>query len=109
MEQTWSTAMPQVARYIELHIEQGPVLESLGRPLGVVESIIGQARLMVEVRGVQGHAGTVPMSLRKDPMAGAAEIVHTIEGICQGNGNGARCCCCVQCWGGLVCWVCVYW
>lgn len=79
-----------MASYIELHIEQGPVLESLHRPLGVVESIIGQTRLLVSVYGVQGHAGTVPMHLRKDPMAGAAEIVHTIERICQGHGNGMR-------------------
>lgn len=80
----------QVDRYIELHIEQGPVLESLDRPLGVVESIIGQARLLVEVQGVQGHAGTVPMRLRRDPMVGAAEVVQAIERLCQGREDGAN-------------------
>lgn len=69
--------------YIEVHIEQGPVLESLGEPLGVVEGIAGQTRLRVTVRGSQGHAGTVPMSMRHDPMAAAAELIVLLEDLCK--------------------------
>lgn len=54
--------------YVEVHIEQGPVLESAGIPLGVVKGIAGQTRLKVTVSGSQGHAGTVPMSMRRDPI-----------------------------------------
>jgi allantoate deiminase len=68
--------------YVELHIEQGPVLESHGLPLGVVEAIAGQTRLTVKVRGSQGHAGTVPMAMRKDPMIAAAQSIVAIENIC---------------------------
>ncbi|CAK9171234.1 unnamed protein product, partial [Ilex paraguariensis] len=69
--------------YIEIHIEQGPVLESAGLPLGVVEGIAGQTRLKVTVRGSQGHAGTVPMSMRQDPMAAAAELIVLLESLCK--------------------------
>ncbi|KAG0589288.1 hypothetical protein M758_1G008900 [Ceratodon purpureus] len=68
--------------YVELHIEQGPVLEAQGLPLGVVEAIAGQTRLAVKVRGSQGHAGTVPMSMRRDPMIAAAQSIVAIENIC---------------------------
>jgi allantoate deiminase len=68
--------------YVELHIEQGPVLEAHGLPLGVVEAIAGQTRLAVRVEGSQGHAGTVPMSMRKDPMIAAAQSIVAIENIC---------------------------
>ncbi|XP_026665818.2 allantoate deiminase 2 isoform X1 [Phoenix dactylifera] len=69
--------------YVEVHIEQGPVLETLGYPLGVVKGIAGQTRLKVEVSGAQGHAGTVPMLMRQDPMAAAAELVVTVESLCK--------------------------
>ncbi|XP_058201793.1 allantoate deiminase 2 isoform X1 [Rhododendron vialii] len=69
--------------YIEVHIEQGPVLESVGLPLGVVKGIAGQTRLKVTVRGSQGHAGTVPMSMRQDPMAAAAELIMLLESLCK--------------------------
>ncbi|XP_057466293.1 allantoate deiminase 2 isoform X2 [Actinidia eriantha] len=69
--------------YIEVHIEQGPVLESVGLPLGVVKGIAGQTRLKVTVRGSQGHAGTVPMTMRQDPMAAAAELIMLLEGLCK--------------------------
>ena len=61
-----------VLAYAELHIEQGPVLEAEGLPVGVVTAINGATRLAVEVDGVAGHAGTVPMSLRQDALAAAA-------------------------------------
>ena len=65
--------------YAEVHIEQGPVLEKLGLPVGIVTAIAGQTRLRVELRGVAGHAGTVPMNLRHDALAGAAELVLAAE------------------------------
>ncbi|XP_039053765.1 allantoate deiminase 2-like, partial [Hibiscus syriacus] len=69
--------------YIELHIEQGPVLEWTGFPLAVVKGIAGQTRMKVTVRGSQGHAGTVPMSMRRDPMAAAAELIVLLENLCK--------------------------
>ncbi|KAL8160244.1 hypothetical protein V2J09_001781 [Rumex salicifolius] len=69
--------------YVEVHIEQGPVLEALGLPLGVVQGIAGQTRLKVTVKGSQGHAGTVPMSMRRDPMAAAAELIVSLESLCR--------------------------
>jgi allantoate deiminase len=65
--------------YAEVHIEQGPVLESKNLPVGVVTAIAGQSRLRVEFHGVAGHAGTVPMNLRHDALAGAAELVLAAE------------------------------
>lgn len=65
--------------YAEVHIEQGPVLEKNNLPVGVVTAIAGQSRLRVEFHGVAGHAGTVPMTLRKDALAGAAELVLAAE------------------------------
>ncbi|AEE84269.1 hyuC-like protein [Arabidopsis thaliana] len=69
--------------YVEVHIEQGPVLEWVGYPLGVVKGIAGQTRLKVTVKGSQGHAGTVPMSMRQDPMTGAAELIVLLESVCK--------------------------
>jgi allantoate deiminase len=65
--------------YAEVHIEQGPVLEKNNLPVGVVTAIAGQSRLRVEFHGVAGHAGTVPMALRHDALAGAAELVLAAE------------------------------
>src|SRR5713101_6740831 len=68
-----------VLGYIEFHIEQGPVLESLGRPLGAVEAIVGQNRLEFTFSGQANHAGTTPMNLRHDALAAAAEWIVAIE------------------------------
>lgn len=68
-----------VLGYLEFHIEQGPVLENLGHPLGVVESIVGQSRLEVTFSGQANHAGTTPMHLRKDALAAAAEWIIGVE------------------------------
>lgn len=65
--------------YLEFHIEQGPVLESLDLPLGVVETISGQSRFDVHFEGKANHAGTTPMNLRRDALAGAAEWIGTVE------------------------------
>ncbi len=61
--------------YLEFHIEQGPVLENLRRPLGVVEAIVGQNRLEFTFCGQSNHAGTTPMNLRHDALAAAAEWI----------------------------------
>jgi allantoate deiminase len=65
--------------YLEFHIEQGPVLESLHLPLGVVEAIAGQSRLDVLFEGQANHAGTTPMNLRRDALAGAADWIGAVE------------------------------
>ncbi len=65
--------------YLEVHIEQGPVLEKAGVPVGVVTGIAGATRGRITVLGRAGHAGTVPMELRRDALAGAAEIVLATE------------------------------
>ena len=72
----------EVAAYVEVHIEQGPVLEAEDLPVGVVTSIAGAVRLRVEVMGRAGHAGTVPMHLRRDALAAASEAVVAVERIC---------------------------
>lgn len=76
-----------VLAYLELHIEQGPVLESLGLPVGVVTSIAGATRLVVTLAGEAGHAGTVPMSLRHDALAAAAECILAVEKMCAESPN----------------------
>jgi allantoate deiminase len=73
----------EAAAFIEVHIEQGPVLEAEGQPLGVVTAIVGQTRLQVTVTGEAGHAGTVPMRLRRDAFAGMAEITLVAEEIAR--------------------------
>ncbi len=69
--------------YLEVHIEQGPVLLHRKLPLGIVASIAGSARFHVTIRGTAGHAGTVPMPLRHDAAAAAAEIVLAVERRCS--------------------------
>ena len=85
-------AIPRIARkrsdvlaYAELHIEQGPVLEAEGLPVGVVTAINGFSRLRVTLRGAAGHAGTVPMSLRRDALAGAAECALAVERVARSH------------------------
>jgi len=67
--------------YLEVHIEQGPVLEALKLPVGVVSSIAGQSRISVHFSGEAGHAGTVPMALRRDALCAAAEFVLAVEAL----------------------------
>ena len=71
-----------VLAYAELHIEQGPVLEDEGLALGVVTAINGGNRFAIELTGMAGHAGTVPMHLRRDTLAAAAECALAVERIC---------------------------
>lgn len=69
--------------YFELHIEQGPVLENLGLPLGVVRAIVGQTRGEAIFIGQAAHAGTTPMELRRDAVAAAAEWITAVESAAQ--------------------------
>jgi N-carbamoyl-L-amino-acid hydrolase len=78
---------PPPAGYVELHIEQGPVLEHRGVRLGVVTAIAGQARFDVEVHGESGHAGTVPMALRRDALSSAAELTLELESAAKAIGE----------------------
>ncbi len=72
---------PHTTACIEFHIEQGPVLEDLGLPVGVVDAIAGQSRLILTFRGKANHAGTTPMRLRRDALACAAEWIGIVEKI----------------------------
>jgi allantoate deiminase len=74
--------------YVELHIEQGPVLECESLPVGVVTAISGATRLAASLTGMAGHAGTVPMLLRRDALAGAAECIVAIEAFCRTDEGG---------------------
>lgn len=70
-----------VLGFIEVHIEQGPVLQDRNLPVAAVSSITGSLRATIEFTGVAGHAGTVPMTLRRDALSGAAELVLAVETI----------------------------
>ena len=73
----WQSA--DLLGYCEVHIEQGPVLEARDLPVAVVSGIAGQDRIKLSFTGELGHAGTVPMSLRKDALCAAAEFVLAVE------------------------------
>ena len=73
--------------YVEVHIEQGPVLEQEGLPVGIVTAIDGVTRGVVNVEGIAGHAGTVPMTMRKDALAAAAEMLLAVENRARARPN----------------------
>jgi len=79
------------AAYLELHIEQGPVLESLDLPLGVVLGTFGVERHRITWRGQAAHAGSTPMDRRRDALAGAAKLALAIRDIAGQTGDGAVC------------------
>jgi allantoate deiminase/N-carbamoyl-L-amino-acid hydrolase len=86
--------IPAIARdpatllgYVEVHIEQGPVLLEKGLALGVVTAIAGSSRYLVELEGLASHAGTTPMTMRRDAAAAAAEVVLLVEQRCSGKGS----------------------
>jgi allantoate deiminase len=81
-------APSELLAYVELHIEQGPVLESQHLPVGVVTAISGATRLAASLIGMAGHAGTVPMALRLDALTGAAECIVAIEELCRTDPDG---------------------
>ena len=83
--------MPQLesaAAYLELHIEQGPVLECLGLPLGVVLGTFGVERYRITLAGQAAHAGSTPMDRRRDALAGAAKLALEIREIARRTRRG---------------------
>jgi allantoate deiminase len=84
-----SAARDDIDTFVELHIEQGAVLESSGGTLAVVSAIVGTAQLELAVTGRPDHAGTTPMDLRLDALAGAAAMVQAIESIAKSLGKPA--------------------
>jgi N-carbamoyl-L-amino-acid hydrolase len=83
--------LADAAAYLELHIEQGPVLESFDLPLGVVLGTFGVERHQVTFRGQAAHAGSTPMDKRRDALAGAARLELEIREIAKRTGDGAVC------------------
>jgi allantoate deiminase len=81
-------ASKELLAYLELHIEQGPVLEAKGLPVGAVTAISGATRLAARMTGMAGHAGTVPMAMRRDALTGAAECIVAIEQLCRTDPDG---------------------
>jgi len=79
----------EIKCFLEMHIEQGPYLEEQNKPIGIVEGIAGPSWLKIRIEGIAGHAGTVPMNLRRDPMVGASEAVVEIERICKSDLTGS--------------------
>src|SRR5579871_1270965 len=90
--------LENAAAYLELHIEQGPVLESMGLPLGVVLGTFGVERHLITWRGQAAHAGSTPMDQRRDALAGAAKLELELRAIAAEVGDGAVCTS-----GGVVC------
>jgi allantoate deiminase len=84
-----TAARDDIDTFIELHIEQGAVLESSHVPLGIVSAIVGTAHLEVTVTGRPDHAGTTPMDMRLDALAGAAAMVQAVESIAKSLGKPA--------------------
>jgi N-carbamoyl-L-amino-acid hydrolase len=83
--------LESAAAYLELHIEQGPVLESMDLALGVVLGTFGVERHQITWRGQAAHAGSTPMDKRRDALAGAAKLALEIRDIARGVGEGAVC------------------
>ncbi len=93
-----SKQLANAAAYLELHIEQGPVLESMDLPLGVVLGTFGVERHRITWHGQAAHSGSTPMDKRRDALAGAAKLALEIRDIARRAGNGAVCTS-----GGVVC------
>ncbi len=79
----------EIKVYLEMHIEQGPALEVGNHPVGIVKGIAGPLALQVRIDGEAGHAGTVPMKMRKDPMVAASEVILSIEQLCSEDPDAA--------------------
>ncbi len=77
-----------ISAFVELHVEQGPVLESMGKQIGVVEGIVGQRRFNITVKGSANHAGTTPMQMRCDALVAASQVVLAVNQI--GNTPGQQ-------------------
>lgn len=82
--------LSELAAWVEVHIEQGPVLEAAGIPLGIVTAIAGQERLTIRFTGLAGHAGTVPMDRRQDAFQAAAQFALAFDSLIRDAGGDAR-------------------
>lgn len=76
-----------VAAFVELHVEQGPILESLGKQIGVVEGIVGQRRYTITVKGSSSHAGSTPMHMRQDALVAASGVVLAVNRLANTPGQ----------------------
>ncbi|MEO0869949.1 MAG: Zn-dependent hydrolase [Cyanobacteria bacterium J06642_11] len=77
-----------LAAFVELHVEQGPVLEAAGNPMGLVTGIVGQRRYLIDIDGSASHAGTTPMEMRRDALVAASQVVLVVSRIGNKTGNG---------------------
>jgi allantoate deiminase len=84
-----TAARTDIDTFVELHIEQGAVLETSGMPIAIVSAIVGTAHLEVTVTGRPDHAGTTPMELRRDALAASAAMIHAIESLARSLGRPA--------------------
>lgn len=76
---SYKVTADRIGAFLELHIEQGPVLESLDQPVGIVSGISGPVWWTVEMNGFAGHAGSVPMPMRRDALVGAAKVITALD------------------------------
>ncbi len=76
-----------MAAFVELHVEQGPILESLGKQIGVVEGVVGQRRYIITVKGSSSHAGSTPMYMRQDALVAASGIVLAVNKLANTPGQ----------------------
>ncbi|WP_353476340.1 Zn-dependent hydrolase (plasmid) [Salipiger sp. H15] len=86
LEEAGAAAIPEggIHAFLELHIEQGPVLEQTGDAVGIVTSIVALSQLEVRITGAAGHAGTTPMAGRRDALVAAAGVIAELPGLCAG-------------------------
>jgi len=77
----------RIKAFVELHIEQGPILHALGKSIGAVTAIAAPTRLRVTLEGKQNHSGSTPMTFRKDSLAASAKVILAVEEICRSSEN----------------------
>ncbi|MBE9070414.1 Zn-dependent hydrolase, partial [Leptolyngbya cf. ectocarpi LEGE 11479] len=77
-----------LAAFVELHVEQGPVLEAASNPIGLVTGIVGQRRYIIDIKGSASHAGTTPMTMRQDAMVAASQVILAVNGMGNKTGDG---------------------
>ncbi|NEZ57558.1 Zn-dependent hydrolase, partial [Adonisia turfae] len=77
-----------LAAFVELHVEQGPVLEAAGNSMGLVTGIVGQRRYLITIDGTASHAGTTPMPMRQDALVAASQIILAVNRLGNKTGDG---------------------
>ena len=84
----YTSNKPNIKAFLELHVEQGPVLDLQNADIGIVEGIVGQRRCEISVFGQENHGGTTPMNLRDDALVKAAKIIQYVNELATDEGNG---------------------